>query len=234
MPKNYYIILGIPVNSSQEDIKAAYRRLAKEYHPDHYGKNQSPFQMIQEAYAVLSNPSQRSSYDKHLQEKVPADPSSKAHSQRRNFSQTIEPLIPEQEPLFTGTASLDRSIHNYLNTFDGMFDRMLSGFVGRSQPQRPQNQTIEVRLTPEQAQRGGNIHLRIPLYLNCPSCNFTGWKEFTGCWRCNGTGFLIGDKQVLLSSPPGVHDNHTIQLPTARLGQQDINLTTIFRIVKER
>lgn len=59
MPKSYYIILGIPASSTQEDIKSAYKRLAKEYHPDRYNQGHSPFQNIQEAYSVLSDPSQR-------------------------------------------------------------------------------------------------------------------------------------------------------------------------------
>ena len=49
MPKNYYVVLGIPSTSSQEEIKTAYRRLAKEFHPDRYGEGHSPFQVIQEA-----------------------------------------------------------------------------------------------------------------------------------------------------------------------------------------
>ena len=64
MPKNYYIILGIPSKSSQEEIKSAYRRLAKEFHPDRYGDNNSPFLNVQEAYSVLSDPVRRRAYDR--------------------------------------------------------------------------------------------------------------------------------------------------------------------------
>ncbi len=55
MPQDYYLVLGITSDASQADIKDAYRRLAKEYHPDHYKGNHRPFQAIQEAYAVLSD-----------------------------------------------------------------------------------------------------------------------------------------------------------------------------------
>ena len=67
MPENYYIILGIPSKSSQEEIKSAYRRLAKEFHPDHYGENHSPFLNVQEAYSVLSDPVRRRAYDAALE-----------------------------------------------------------------------------------------------------------------------------------------------------------------------
>ena len=67
MPKNYYIILGISTDSSQQEIKAAYRRLAKTFHPDIYREQHSPFPAIQEAYDVLSDPRRRLDYDRQLQ-----------------------------------------------------------------------------------------------------------------------------------------------------------------------
>ncbi|MCX8113006.1 MAG: J domain-containing protein [Bacteroidia bacterium] len=64
--KDYYEILGVPRNASQEEIKKAYRRLARQYHPDANPGNKAAeekFKEIQEAYEVLSNPETRSKYD---------------------------------------------------------------------------------------------------------------------------------------------------------------------------
>lgn len=64
--KNYYEILGVPENASEEDIKKAYRRLAKEYHPDkHQGEAaaEAKFKEIGEAYDVLKDPTKRRKYD---------------------------------------------------------------------------------------------------------------------------------------------------------------------------
>ena len=64
--KDYYKILGISESASLEDIKKAYRKLAKEYHPDTQGgdKNaENRFKNISEAYAVLKNPKKRQQYD---------------------------------------------------------------------------------------------------------------------------------------------------------------------------
>lgn len=60
--EDYYAILGISKNSSQDDIKKAYRKLASRYHPDH-GGDTATFQQIQNAYEILSDPHRRQQYD---------------------------------------------------------------------------------------------------------------------------------------------------------------------------
>jgi DnaJ-class molecular chaperone len=61
--KDYYKILGVPENASQEEIKKAYRKLAHQYHPDRKGGSEEKFKEINEAYQVLSDPQQRARYD---------------------------------------------------------------------------------------------------------------------------------------------------------------------------
>jgi curved DNA-binding protein CbpA len=123
MSKNYYIILGIPENSSPEDIRAAYRRLAKEYHPDHYGKNQAPFQILQEAYSILSNPESRKSYDHSLQPKPRVSNPVRHTSQKRYADINIEPLIPERGTDFSNRRALNRSFQQQRSIFDIIFSR---------------------------------------------------------------------------------------------------------------
>jgi molecular chaperone DnaJ len=63
---NYYKVLGVPRNASQSEIKNAYRKLAKERHPDHTGGSQAGFARLQEAHAVLSDPNRRRQHDEDL------------------------------------------------------------------------------------------------------------------------------------------------------------------------
>ena len=63
---NYYEVLGVPRNASQSEIKNAYRRLAKERHPDHAGGSKGEFNRLQEAHAVLSDPNRRRRHDEAL------------------------------------------------------------------------------------------------------------------------------------------------------------------------
>jgi molecular chaperone DnaJ len=63
---NYYRVLGVSREASQEEIRGAYRRLAKERHPDHPSGSAEDFSLLQEAHAVLSDPNRRRSHDEAL------------------------------------------------------------------------------------------------------------------------------------------------------------------------
>jgi molecular chaperone DnaJ len=63
---NYYKVLGVPRNASRSEIKNAYRKLAKERHPDHAGGSETDFSRLQEAHAVLSDANRRQQHDQDL------------------------------------------------------------------------------------------------------------------------------------------------------------------------
>src|SRR5215212_5689750 len=63
---NYYRVLGVSREASQEEIRGAYRRLAKERHPDHPSGSAEEFSLLQEAHAVLSDPNRRKTHDEAL------------------------------------------------------------------------------------------------------------------------------------------------------------------------
>nr|WP_320190089.1 DnaJ domain-containing protein [uncultured Desulfobacter sp.] len=129
MPKDYYLVLGITSDATLDDIKEAYRRLAKEFHPDHYGDNHSPFLAVQEAYSILSDPIKRQTHDLEvLSQKKTLRPKCWENI-RSGPRKQIEPLISEQaQPMDLGTASLSRSFHTYRPSFDELFDRIFSNF----------------------------------------------------------------------------------------------------------
>jgi molecular chaperone DnaJ len=136
MPKNYYIILGVPSGAPQADIKAAYRRLAKELHPDHYGKNQTPFQALQEAYAVLSDPESRQSYDDSLKTIVRIHRPRQREPVRQHFEDIIEPLIPEEGLHSINKGSPENAVHHQRTAFDSMYDHLFEDFVERKRAYR--------------------------------------------------------------------------------------------------
>jgi len=173
MPKNYYIILGIPSKSTQEEIKSAYRRLAKEFHPDHYGDNHFPFLNVQEAYSVLSDPVRRRAYDAALENNRKKQQHFRQPERMgKYYKEEVEPLVPEQGPVNLSDALLAKSFQVYKPLLEALFDRLFSNFSGREQTkgERPENLSVVITLTPEQAFRGGHVRLYAPAQVRCPRC----------------------------------------------------------------
>ncbi|WP_020589970.1 DnaJ domain-containing protein [Desulfobacter curvatus] len=233
MPKDYYLVLGITSDATLDDIKDAYRRLAKEFHPDHYGDNHSPFLAVHEAYSILSDPIKRQTHDLEvLSQKKKLRPKY-WESIRSAPRKQVEPLIPEQEqPMDLGTASLLRSFHTYRPSFDELFDKIFSNFNQRSRPKSDdlKNLNVVITLTPEQAFQGGQIKVTLPAQLKCPSCSGQGWIGVYECWRCRGEGILSGEYPVMISYPSGISDNHVVQMPLDIYGIRNLYLTVHFRI----
>ena len=99
MAKSYFAILGIPPHATVDEIRSAYRQLAKEFHPDHYAGGSARFQDIQEAYTVLGNRRRRREYEQSIR-KV----SIKTTLRPSRYPEP-EPLIPEESPFDLGEVS---------------------------------------------------------------------------------------------------------------------------------
>lgn len=119
--KDFYEILGVPKNASEEDLKKAYRKLALKFHPD---KNCAPgatdaFKAIGNAYAVLSNPDKRQQYDQFGDQSTPAPQhSTHAHHRHyRSFHRDFEADISPEElfNIFFGGRFPTGNIHVYTN-----------------------------------------------------------------------------------------------------------------------
>lgn len=233
MPKDYYLILGITSDATLDDIKDAYRRLAKEFHPDHYGDNHSPFLAVQEAYSILSDPIKRQTHDLEVLSQKKKLKLQYGKSIKSGPERKVEPLIPEQEhPMDLGTASLSRSFHTYRLSFDELFHRTFSNFRQTSRPKSEhlENLNVVIPLTPEQAFRGGQIQVALPAQLKCPSCSGQGWVGPYECWRCRGEGILSGEYPVMISYPPDISDNHVVRMPLNTHGIRNFYLTVHFRV----
>ncbi|XP_061660386.1 dnaJ homolog subfamily C member 18 isoform X4 [Syngnathoides biaculeatus] len=120
--RDFYEILGVPKNSSDEDLKKAYRKLALKFHPD---KNFAPgatdaFKAIGNAYAVLSNPEKRQQYDQYGDQSPAAESASQPtthHRHYRNFHRDFEADISPEElfNIFFGGRFPTGNVHVYTN-----------------------------------------------------------------------------------------------------------------------
>jgi len=168
--QDLYQTLGIEKNSSDADIKKAYRKLAMKYHPDRNPDDsaaEQKFKSIQKAYAVLSDKQKRAAYDQF------------GHA-------GVNPQGGMGGGFNTGDAFND--------IFGDVFGDIFGGGRGqarRSSAQRGSDLRYQVNLTLEQAVFGDKINVEIPSYNQCDSCTGSGAKEGTSatrCIKCDGRG----------------------------------------------
>lgn len=171
MPRDYYEILGISRDADKEEIKRAYRRLARKYHPD---VNSEPgadekFKEINRAYEVLSEPEMRSRYDRFGEAGVSSGAAS-------GFSDMGD-----------------------MGGFADIFESFFTGFTGnvgqtnrrRNGPSRGDDLRLDLKLEFREGIFGGEKEIRIPHLENCATCSGTGAKPGTkarACSTCSGSG----------------------------------------------
>ncbi len=226
MAKSYFAILGVSSSASHDEIRRAYRRLAKEFHPDHFGGGSGLFRQIQEAYSVLGNACRRKEYEHSLSEAQPVSPV------RHSGYRAPEPLIPEQQrPTDIGDISPLRSFRSYDPSFDQIFEWLGGSFDNpeRAGSGKIQHLTLEVTLTRQQALRGGNARVLVPVQAVCSQCRGYGGVGPYDCWRCAGEGSIAGEVPVLIAFPAGLARDHAVVIPLERFGIRNLHLTVLFR-----
>ena len=179
--RDYYEVLGISKNASEDEIKKAYRGLAKKYHPDmNPGDKEAEvkFKEVNEAYAVLSDSEKRSKYDRFGHDAF--DPSSGG-----GFSG------------FGGFGGADFD-------FGDIFSSFFGGGSTRSRANAPiDGDDIATRVTVsfEEAAFGCKKEINFPRIENCPDCNGTGAEhegDIEKCSECNGLGRINVRQQTML------------------------------------
>lgn len=188
MVKDYYEILGVHRDADPGEIKRAYRAAAKRRHPDISSESGERFKELQEAYETLSDPVRRADYDRELLGRRP-------------------PVDFHDYDI----APMDRPhrVFDWVDDFFSNFDRLWDYF--RIDPfqrgeKRPEGLVLEITLSPEEARRGGDFPLDIPLRISCFRCHGTGISRGLICGRCRGKGQLSITKKITVDIPPGVSD----------------------------
>lgn len=233
MPKNYYMVLGVRSGAGSEEIKAAFRRRARELHPDTSGFESGPFQEVQEAYGVLSVPERRRHYDEQFRpapvRRRPWGPSPESMVGARSRA---EPFRAVEAPGAFPEVSLPDSFEHYGPSFDELFDRLWSNFeaVSRPKAEKLESLTVEVVIGPEKAGQGGVARVWIPARATCSACGGRGAVGPYECWHCSGQGALAAEYPVDVQFPPGLRDGSAARIPLARFGIENFYLTVLFRV----
>jgi len=195
--KDYYKILGVNRNASEREIKQAYRRLARQYHPDVNPGDKSAearFKQINEAYEVLSDKEKRQKYDQFGDQWQYADQFARAGGQ--------------QAPFWEFRPGGATRIRFSQGDFGSLFDEVLKGFASGRQPQPRRGRDIEVpvEVTLEEAFSGSTRYISLEdgkrLEVRIPAGVKNGSRvRLAGKGRA-GSGGLKGDLYLVTSVKP--------------------------------
>jgi len=186
---DYYKILGVGKNASDEEIKKAYRRLARQYHPDRNpGDKQAEerFKQISQAHDVLSDADKRKQYDRSG---TPLGAFNVGGFDASSFSGGFGDILSN---IFGGAAA-------------GAGARAGNMRAGRAREARGRDLETEVDLSFEQAVNGTQVSLSVPTSQPCPTCHGTGAKPGTSprvCPVCQGRGVEAQSQGIFSISQP--------------------------------
>ena len=261
MTKDYYKVLGVSKNASEEEIKKAYRKLAHQHHPDKSGGDEKRFKEINEAYQVLGDKEKRQKYD---QFGTAFEGAGFSHAQGSPFGFGFD---------FSG-------VEDFSNLGD-IFDSFFEGLgVKRKRRTYERGSDIEMiqELTLEEAFRGLNKEINLRTFVTCEKCAGLGYfpkegttqcitcggrgeiqemkRSFFGsfaqvraCTRCAGTGQIPNkscavckgkgrvekEKVVLVRIAPGVSNDQLIKIPNiGEAGERGANTGDLYVRIKIR
>ncbi|WP_372658333.1 molecular chaperone DnaJ [Hydrogenophaga sp.] len=171
--RDFYEILGVPKNASDEEIKKAYRKLAMKHHPDRNQGDASKgaeerFKEAKEAYEMLSDPQKKAAYDQYGHAGV--------------------------DPNMRGGAGGAEGFDGFSGAFGDIFGDIFGGARGQRsgrQVYRGADLSYAMEISLEEAATGKESQIRIPSWDNCDTCKGTGAKPGTSvktCSTCHGQG----------------------------------------------
>ena len=211
--KDYYEILGVKRDATEDQIRQAYRKLARKHHPDLNPSDKAAeekFKEINEANEVLSDPEKRKRYDQ-----LGAD--------WRNGAEFTPP---------PGWGRVNVDYEDLGSIFSGggfsdFFEALFGG--GRSTDQKEprrrssrsrakgQDAEAEMDISLEDAHRGARHRITLQGARACPTCNGTGTSGGTVCATCRGSGQVLSPKTIDVNIPPGAREGSVIKV--AKQGQ---------------
>ncbi len=202
MAKNYYELLGIDKSASQEEIKRAFRRMARKYHPDVNPNDKTAeekFKEMNEAYEVLNDPKKREMYDRFgtvngsgytPYQGAQASPNGATHVWSSSGPENFD-----VNEIFGRRGGGTPSGFDFFNDLGDIFDVFSNRRAGpqrphRQQPEAGEDLRYDMDVSFEEAYFGGERAVRFKRFENCPACGGTGAKDgrISPCSNCGGYG----------------------------------------------
>jgi molecular chaperone DnaJ len=206
--KNYYDLLGVKRDASEKEIKQAYRRLARKYHPDVNPGDKSAeakFKEINEAYEVLSDKEDRKKYDKYGDKWQYADQFEQARQQQSQYWD------------FSPGGGTRYHFSGDIGDMDNIFEELFGSgrthtSYRRTQPRRGQDLETPVEVTLEEAYSGTTRTISLQVEEPCTVCKGSGRIQNLPCSTCRGAGFMANIKRLEVKIPAGVHTGSRVRI----------------------
>ena len=218
--KNYYEILGINKNASQDDIKNAYRKLAKKYHPDLHPNDkeaEEKFKEINEAYGVLSDVTKKNNYDNFGSADASANPFSgnpfsdifgdffsgfggNAHPKKRGSDVSVDLNISLKESVLGCTKKIKYKKLVVCDRCGGTGAKTSSDVI-ICDVCKGSGQSVSVQRTPFGV---------VQQMSTCAKCRGTGKSIKNKCSFCNGTSYILKEFEYLMDIKSGIFNGTTL------------------------
>jgi molecular chaperone DnaJ len=221
MAQDYYSILGVKRDASEKDIRGAYRKLARKYHPDVNPGDKSAesrFKEINAAYEVLKDEDKRKKYDKYGDRWEMADQIEEAQRRQREAG-----MGGFGDPFRGGARTSDGGYVFTEEDLGGDFGDILgsifrrgggTGSGTRAQPRARKGDDLEhpVEITLDEAFHGATRLIQLQVPETCDACKGTGRVAGGACVVCDGLGSLIKAKRLEVKVPPGVDTGSRVRI----------------------
>ena len=183
--KDYYEILGVNKDATDEEIKRSFRKLAKKYHPDVNKEEgaEEKFKEIGEAYAILSDPNKRRQYDQFGHAAFEGGSPSGFNAQDIDLSDILRSA-------FGG---------DFGDFFGGFGGSGFSSFSGRSdtRSRKGSDLLVRIKLTFDESIKGCKKDVKLRVSEKCEACNGKGGFDPVTCSTCGGRGVVISEQRTL-------------------------------------
>ena len=213
--KDYYEVLGVERGATEEQVKAAYRKLARKFHPDLNPRDKAAeerFKQLQEAYDLLSDPEKRKLYDQYGENWRAVEQAGGAPPPGwQNFRAGAGAQTSGFDFGGFNFGGFDSGAGGMGDIFEELFGRA-GGGRGRRE-RRGQDVEAELELSLEEAHRGGRRTLQMQAAEACQTCQGTGVIGGNQvCQTCGGRGQVLRPRALEVNIPVGVRDGSTIRL----------------------
>ncbi len=219
--KNFYDVLGVEAGSTEAEIKSAYRKLARKYHPDVNNSSEAieMFKQITKAYEILSDSDKRKKYD--MVNGIFASPKQQTTSQKaqEEYQESVKKTYTSsfEKEKFSQKEKKQKKQRNktsFLKTLQYFFSKFSRYKRAKNiyKPQKGVNINTDVTITPEEVITGSKRIINIRTTESCPKCHGHRFVNGGKCGECNGKGVVTVTKKITVTIPKGIKDGAKLRL----------------------